>query len=173
MIKRNIQTILLSLTALIMISLVSCDPSKKYEDEESAKIQNYLNSNIILNFELKPSGLYYYETLTGTGASPVFGDSAFIKYTGSFLDGTVFDPGPATGQTYGFIIGGSIDGFDEGITLMKEGGKAMLLIPSALAYKSTGYYVYDPVYGYYPVIPGYTPLLFDVQLVRIVAGSGK
>ena len=43
---------------------------------------------------------------------------------------------------------------------MKEGGKATILIPSSLAYGTQGYYT----------IPGYTPLLYDVELVKVVAG---
>jgi FKBP-type peptidyl-prolyl cis-trans isomerase FkpA len=47
---------------------------------------------------------------------------------------------------------------------MKEGGQALLLLPSNLAYGKS---------GYYPYIQGYTPLLFDVELVRVKAGPGK
>jgi len=46
---------------------------------------------------------------------------------------------------------------------MDEGGKATLLIPSKLAYGTSGYYT----------IPGYTPLLYDVQLVKVIPGPGK
>jgi FKBP-type peptidyl-prolyl cis-trans isomerase len=47
---------------------------------------------------------------------------------------------------------------------MRAGGKALLLIPSKLAYGSTGDYYY---------VGGYTPLLIDVALVRVKPGSGK
>ena len=60
--------------------------------------------------------------------------------------------------------GALIYGFDEGITFMKAGGKATLLVPSNLAYGASG-----NGYG----IPGYTPLLFDVELVRVKPGPGK
>jgi FKBP-type peptidyl-prolyl cis-trans isomerase len=40
---------------------------------------------------------------------------------------------------------------------MREGGKALFLMPSKLAYGSAGYYS----------IPGYTPLLFEVDLVKV------
>jgi FKBP-type peptidyl-prolyl cis-trans isomerase len=39
---------------------------------------------------------------------------------------------------------------------MREGRKALFLMPSKLAYGSAGYYG----------IPGYTPLLFEVVLVK-------
>jgi len=163
MIRKNFPTLVLLLAILLMISVVSCDPGKKAEKDEQEKIDNYLNSNSNLNFVKQPSGLYYMEVLAGTGASPVRTDSAYVKYTGKFLSGTVFDSNEGSGNLYGFIIGQNITGFDEGITLMKQGGKATLLIPSKLGYGSTGSYT----------ISGYTPLLFDIELVKFVTYNGK
>jgi FKBP-type peptidyl-prolyl cis-trans isomerase len=160
MIKKNIQTALLILISGLLISLSSCDPGRKFEREEKAKIQDYLSSNSNLNFVLKPSGLYYLDIVVGTGPAPVKYDSAFIKYSGKFLDGVEFDSNVPATKPFGYVIGQNIVGFDEGVLLMKEGGKAKLLIPSALAYGS---------YGSYPYISGYTPLLFDVELVRVKA----
>ena len=91
MIKRNNPIIFLFFTAVLLISLWSCDPSKKYEKEESANIQNYLSNNPNLSFVLKPSGLYYLEVLAGSGRMPVMHDTAYVKYTGKFLNGTSFD----------------------------------------------------------------------------------
>ena len=45
---------------------------------------------------------------------------------------------------------------------MIEGGQAKFLVPSKLAYGSTG--------NYYGTIPPYTPLVFDVNLVRVKEG---
>ena len=66
-------------------------------------------------------------------------DSAFVKYTGMFLNGTVFDSNVSSGNLYGFIVGQNITGFDEGVTLMKPGGKSTLLIPSKLGYGAYRY----------------------------------
>ena len=44
-----------------------------------------------LDFVQKPSGLYYLETLAGTGTAPVAHDTVYVVYTGKFLNGTVFD----------------------------------------------------------------------------------
>ena len=166
MIKKNSQTILVLLVAILMLSLGSCDPARKYEKEESAKIQNYLSSNSNLNFVLKPSGLYYFEVEAGSGRLPVKHDTVYTKFTGKLLDGTIF--GTNVGEPDSLISllgeGWPFSGFDEGITYMREGGKAMFLIPSKLAYGS---------YGYYPYISGYTPLLLDVELVKVKAGTGK
>lgn len=165
MMRRNIQPGLLFLTIVLMISLVSCDPAKKYEKEEAAKIENYLNSNQNLNFELKPSGLYYLEVEAGTGRTPLAHDTAYVKYTGKFLDGTVFDTNVGKVDSLKFPVaeGWLIYGFDEGITFMREGGKAIFLIPSKLAYGPSGYYI----------IEGYTPLLYDIELVKVKPGPVK
>jgi FKBP-type peptidyl-prolyl cis-trans isomerase FkpA len=165
MIRMNVRTIILFLTVVLMISLISCDPSKKYIKEENSKIQDYLNLNTNLNFDLKPSGLYYLEVTAGTGRQAVTHDTAYVKYTGKLLDGTIFDTNVGRADTLVRPVneGYLISGLDEGITYMKQGGKALLLIPSKLAYGS---------YGSYP-IPGYTPLLFDIELVKVKAGPGK
>lgn len=128
---------------------------------EEIKIQNYINNNPTLPFQLKPSGLYYLDQVIGTGSSLVTHDIAYVKYTGKFLDGEVFDTNVGKTDTLVFPVneGWAILGFNEGITYMKEGGKATLLIPSILAYGP---------FGYYPVIPGNTPVLFDVDLVKVV-----
>jgi FKBP-type peptidyl-prolyl cis-trans isomerase len=158
-------TLLLLLAVVLILSLVSCDPGRKYEKEEEAQIQNYLGNNPNQTFQLQPSGLYYYPVQIGTGIMPVVHDTAWVKYTGKFLDGTVFDTN--VGKTDSLKVpvaeGWLIPGFDEGITLMNKGGKSMILIPSSLAYGTTGYYIIGP----------YTPLLFDLELVRVKKGKAQ
>jgi FKBP-type peptidyl-prolyl cis-trans isomerase FkpA len=162
--RKNFRVVVLSLSAALMLSLVSCDPSVKAEKQEKEDIQAYLSQNSNLTFVKQKSGLYYYEVTAGTGISPELGDSAFVKYTGMFLDGSVFDSSISTGKPLGFIVGEMIEGFNEGVQLMKTGGKATMLIPSKLAYGQ---------YGRYPYIAGYTPLLFDVELIRVIPLTGK
>ena len=130
-------------------------------------IQNYLEKNPNLQYELQPSGLYYMDVEEGSGVVPVKSDSAWMYYTGRFLTGMIFDSNIQNPQPYGFLVdeGEMIAGIDEAITKMKVGGKAMVLIPSSLAYGSTGDY-----YGY---IGGYTPLLFEIELVRIKSNTAK
>ncbi len=163
--KKIISHFILLLVIVLSIALVSCDPGKKYEKQERETIANYLSLNNTLDFVKKPSGLYYLEVLAGTGRAAATHDTAYVKYTAKLLDGTVFDTNVGKPDTLSFPIdeGWMIAGFDEGVTYMKQGGKAMLLVPSILAYGTTGYYM----------IQGYTPLLFDLELVRVKPGSGK
>jgi FKBP-type peptidyl-prolyl cis-trans isomerase len=164
MTKKYYQSVLLFLTAGLLISLVSCYPAKKYEKAEKESIQNYLSSHSSDTFKLESSGLYYSEVLAGTGRTPVAHDTAYIIYTGKFLDGNVFDTNVGgTALVAPVDEGYLIAGFDEGITYMKAGGKATFLIPSKLGYGTQGSYT----------IPGYTPLLYDVELVKVIPGPSK
>jgi FKBP-type peptidyl-prolyl cis-trans isomerase FkpA len=161
--RKNFLQIIPIVSVILMLSVAACNPSAKMEKQETEQINEYLSQNSSLNFVKQPSGLYYLEVVPGTGISPVRTDSVYVKYTGKFLDGTVFDSNVASGKLYGSVIGNNIAGFDEGITLMKQGGKSTLLIPSKLAYGGTG------TYG----ISGFTPLLFDIELIKVVPHSGK
>ncbi len=167
MIKRNSFSIMLAFFVVIILTLGSCNPTKDFELQENLLIQNYLSDNPTLAFVQQTSGLYYLPILEGTGTPPVKHDTAYVKYTGKFLNGTVFDTNIGESRTDTLKVpvdeGWMIKGFDEGLTLMKVGEKAMLLVPSKLGYGPSGYYI----------INGYTPLLFDVELVRIKRGPGK
>jgi FKBP-type peptidyl-prolyl cis-trans isomerase FkpA len=165
MIKKCYQSIILISTVTVLLSLGSCDPARKYEKAETEAITNYLNSNPTDTFKLESDGLYYLDVLDGTGRTPVLHDTAYIIYTGKFTDGTVFGTN-AGGADLFFPVGEEgyvITGLAEGVTYMKEGGKATFLIPSKLAYGTQNYYT----------IPGYSPLVFDVQLVKVAPGPSK
>lgn len=159
--------ILISLfTAISIISLISCNPSKKYEKEEQDQIDYYLSSNPTLNFVQKESGLYFYSVQEGTGIMPVLHDTVYVKYTGSFLSGQVFDTnvGKADSLKFPCLEGWMIPGFDEGVSYLKQGGKAVILCPSWLAYG---------VAGRYGFVSGYTPLLFEIELVKVKKSKGN
>lgn len=153
------------LSALIVLTVESCDPAKKYEKQERENIDKYLTDNPTIDFQLKPSGMYYHELVAGTGIMPVKHDTAYVKYTGKFLNGTIFDTNVGKTDTLKVPVdeGWLIAGFDEGITYMKTGGKATFLIPSSLGYGPSQYYS----------IPGYSTLLFDVELVKVKRGPAK
>ena len=106
------------------------------------------------------SGLEYIEIEAGTGAQAVAGKTVSVHYTGKFPDGKVFDSSISRGEPISFQLGAGrvIKGWDEGIALMKVGGKAQLTIPSNLAYGERG------AGG---VIPPNATLVFDVELVDV------
>jgi len=106
------------------------------------------------------SGLEYVELEAGTGAQAEAGKSVSVHYTGKFQDGKVFDSSVARGEPITFQLGKGnvIKGWDEGIALMKVGGKAQLIIPPQLGYGERG------AGG---VIPPNATLVFDVELVNV------
>lgn len=136
-----------------VLFLAGCEKGDPYAKENQA-IDAYKTAHNITTQPLA-SGLYYVETKTGTGAKPGYGARVRVKYIGTYTDGTTFDSG-----TFDFNLGmGSvIAGWDEGISYMKEGGKAILIVPSDLGYGPNGY----------GSIPGYTPLVFSVELINIL-----
>jgi FKBP-type peptidyl-prolyl cis-trans isomerase len=166
--KRNSKTKLILLTTVFLITIVSCDISKKYEKAEAEEIQFYLAQRPNQNYQLKPSGLYFLDSIPGTGRMATTHDTAYIKYTGKFIDGEIFDSNILNSRTDTLVFpvneGWMIPGFDEGVTYMKAGGRATFLIPSKLAYGAA---------GYLPYIGGYTPLLFEIRLVKLKPGPGK
>ncbi len=105
------------------------------------------------------SGLRYISVNEGTGASPKATDRVEVHYTGTLLDGTVFDSSVARGETITFPLQGVIKGWTEGLQLMKEGGTTVFYIPSDLAYGEQG----TPG----GPIPPNAPLIFEVQLVKV------
>jgi FKBP-type peptidyl-prolyl cis-trans isomerase len=162
--KKYFNSILLFLAVGLVIALVSCNPASKYQKAEKESISNYINNHQTDTFTLETSGLYYRQVLLGTGPAPAAHDTAWVTYTGKFLDGTVFDSNVGKASLiFPVDEGVLIQGFDEGITYMNQGGKAQFLIPSSLGYGPSGYYS----------IGGYTPLLYDVELVKVIPGPGK
>jgi len=131
----------------------------KAAKEELSILQKYIRDNKIT---AKPtaSGLYYVETLKGAGEKPTAGKTVKVHYTGTLLNGTKFDSSVDRGQPFEFVLGQGqvIQGWDEGIALMNKGGKARLIIPSAIAYGPD---------GRTPTIPPSATLVFDVELIDI------
>jgi len=157
------------------IKLNEVKTREEYEQEMAVKEQEYLESLEQEKEKEKPalekylaeqkitvkpttSGLYYIETLKGKGAKAESGKQVTVHYTGKFLDGTVFDSSVERGRPMEFVIGlqPMIQGFTEGVLLMREGGKATLIIPSEIAYSDGG--------GRFPP---YVSLIFEIELVKV------
>jgi FKBP-type peptidyl-prolyl cis-trans isomerase len=157
---------LLFVCGFVVLMISACNPASTWKKQERSQIDSYIKSLGDTSYVLEPSGLYYIELVAGTGRQPVVKDTVYFKYTGMFLDRTIFDSNVSSSTNYGAIIGNYeiIPGLDEGLRYMQEGGKARFLTPSSLAYGAAG------IWG---AIPGYTPLLWEVTLITVKPGSKK
>ncbi len=102
------------------------------------------------------SGLIYTEIKAGTGAQPKATNFVKVHYIGTLIDGKEFDSSVKRGQPAEFPLDRVIPCWQEGIAMMKAGGKAKLICPSNMAYGDRG----NP-----PIIPGGATLIFEVELL--------
>ena len=142
----------------------------KMQTAEGVAIKKYLADK---NIKVKPlilDSLYILER-TGTIGKPVNeGDSVEVKYTGMLLDGTVFDQsdkGDGGKGTIKFQYKHSaqlIRGWIEILSTMHQGEKVRILLPSNLAYGGS-----SPGKDIKP----YTPLLFEMEVVKVISPLDK
>lgn len=158
-----------------LISIKEIDERRKklmeLEDKEFDTIEYYIEKHS-LDTQKQESGLYFILINEGTGKKPYFGDEVKVNYSVSTLDGKIIDTNIlpiAKGanlyhesrnyEPFSFYLGddGVIAGWTEGISLMREGGRARFIIPSKLAYGSEDF---GP-------IKAHTSLIFEVSLVEV------
>jgi len=105
------------------------------------------------------SGLIYHETMAGLGTQPTLASTVKVHYHGTLPDGKVFDSSVQRGEPIKFPLKNVIPGWQEGVAMMKPGGKATLVVPSSLGYGDQG----SP-----PVIPPGATLQFEVELIEVM-----
>lgn len=105
------------------------------------------------------SGLQYRVIEEGDGNRPTAEDEVEVHYTGTLIDGTVFDSSHDRGEPARFPLGNVIEGWTEGVQLMSVGSTYEFFIPSNLGYGDT------PRPGS-PIPPG-SVLIFEVELLNI------
>lgn len=132
--------------------------------QEAAQKQKELSKPFLENAtkeagaEKLSSGSIYKQIKAGTGAQPKATDIVKVHYTGTFIDGKVFDSSVERGQPVEFPLGQVIPCWREGVSKMKTGGKAKLTCPPEAAYGDQ---------GMPPVIAGGATLIFDIELLEI------
>lgn len=112
----------------------------------NTSLQAYVDHNDIIafaideaiDFEKTPSGLFYKIITPGKEEKLDWGNKIKAHYKGYFLDGKLFDSSCRRGQPMEFYIGNMIDGWNEGLQLIGDGGKIMLAVPSRLGYGKEG-----------------------------------
>jgi len=139
------------------------DTLKKQGLAETAAFFTKLKEN--KNVVELPSGLRYEIVKPGEGAFPKPTDTVKVHYTGTLVNGTVFDsslqprqPG-APVVPFEFTLERVIPGWTEGIQKINKGGKIKLYVPPHLAYGDQGS----------QSIPPASTLIFDIELLDIKA----
>ena len=115
----------------------------KMQAEKSAKTieagKNFLAENAKRSGVITlPSGLQYEVITAGTGEKPTLTSQVTTHYTGTLINGTVFDSSVQRGEPATFPVNGVITGWTEALQLMPVGSKWKLFIPSDLAYGERG-----------------------------------
>lgn len=105
------------------------------------------------------SGLQYIVLKEGSGEKPSATSKVKVHYTGTLIDGTVFDSSVERGTPAEFGVNQVIKGWTEGLQLMPVGSKYKFFIPQDLAYGGT------PRQG--GKIRPFDALVFEVELLDI------
>ena len=117
-----------------------------------ANLRNEENTNEL------PGGILYRVIKSGDGNGIVRMNSVVtVHYTGSLINGYIFDNSRTKGYPEAFRVNDLIDGFSIALTNMHIGDRWEVYIPSELGYgkRANGN------------IPGSSSLIFDIELIGI------
>ena len=126
-------------------------------------LTNYINTLIANGRDVDTTdlGVYYVVLEEGEGEYAKTGDTLSVGYSGYFVDGTLFDTSNYNDNNgkFEFVLGGIslIPGWEDAMKVMNKNAKIQFIIPSELAYGSTGQ----------GTIPPYTTLVFVIKMLDI------
>ena len=131
---------------------------KEHRIKDAKEKDSKFLENVVADMDKTESGLYYKIIRPGNGKSPSAGSNVSVHYRGMLMDGSEFDSSYQRNEPINFVLGKGqvISGWDEGIALLNKGASAKFVIPSDLAYGSSG------AGG---VIPPDATLVFEVELL--------
>jgi FKBP-type peptidyl-prolyl cis-trans isomerase len=113
-----------------------------------------------------PSGMTLQDLVVTQGQAAREGDSVEVHYVAQLPSGTTIDSTRDRGLPVTFALGAhqTLRGLEEGVVGMRVAGSRRLVLPPDLAYGPGG----NP-----PLIPPETPIVIEVELLRIVASSAN
>lgn len=136
-----------------------------FGEYEKLVLRNFIEKEKI---EVEPNdmGMYFINLYSGTGKPVEYGDIVTVNYEGRFLNGKFFDSTVKRNQPFEFVYGSEmqvIPGLEDAIGRMREGQRALVILPSDLAWgekgSSTG------------IIPPFTTVIYEVELIKAVSQS--
>ncbi|HJR54996.1 MAG TPA: FKBP-type peptidyl-prolyl cis-trans isomerase [Rhizomicrobium sp.] len=139
----------------------STDPALSLQANATFLAENAKKPGVVR----RPSGLQYRIIRNGFGKHPAASESVEVYYTGTLINGTVFDgTSPGLPASFNITASGLVQGWIEALQLMRVGDHWQVVIPAALAYGSR---------GRGPVPPNQT-IIFDLRLLSAAApGRGE
>jgi len=153
----------LALAVVVMFFVLpGLSPFRVPAVSETAPVDTTLQTTSTMTTGTSVTELQIIDETVGTGAAAEAGDTVTVSYVGTLTDGTVFDASANRGdEGFTFTLGAGqvIQGWDQGLLGMKEGGKRRLVIPAALAYGE------QEVGG--GIIPANSTLIFEVELLKV------
>lgn len=154
--KEEMQTVLLSLQNEIQERIAQIE--KEQLDKSTAANKAFMDQYATQEgVTVTESGLMYRILKEGTGPNPTPADTVRVHYRGTLVDGTEFDSSYNSGQPIDFPLGRVIQGWVEGIQLVKEGGQIELVMAPELGYGQQAT----------SAIPPNSALVFQVELLKI------
>lgn len=138
-----------------------------FGEYEKVILKQYLDGQK-LDIQPTESGLYIIPQLTTQKNKIEVGDTVTIHYEGRFLNGKPFDSTRKRGEPFQFIYGQKwqvIPGLEEAIGKMREGEKAMLIVPSHLAFGQQG--------NSNGMIPAFTSVIFELEILEVKKGIAQ
>lgn len=142
------------------------------KQKEEQDIADYLTTHNIRQ-KPKPSGLYVISQVEGNGPEIEPGKIVRVNYTMMFINSEIFETtiqeiavknnifdSSLIYKPFEYVHGDgtTIPGFEEGLSYMRQGGKAKLIIPSSLAFGE---------HGYENLIPPYTPIVYEIEILEV------
>ncbi len=135
--------------------------TKENEAKKSEGEKFLAENKVKQGIAVTPSGLQYEVLQAAAGPKPQATDKVKVHYTGTTINGQVFDSSVQRGEPAEFALNQVIPGWSEGVQLMNVGSKYKFYIPYNLAYGEQGIPQAN--------IPPFAPLIFEVELLEIVA----
>lgn len=141
--------------------------TEDFGDYERVLLQQYISEE---KLSVKPtkSGLIYLPLESGEGNKIELGDTITVHYEGIFLNGKYFDSTKRRKQPFQFVYGTEwqvIEGLEEGLAYMREGDRALFIVPSELAFGASG--------SSTGIVPPFTSLIFEVDVLSVKNGVIK
>ncbi|MGI9471568.1 MAG: FKBP-type peptidyl-prolyl cis-trans isomerase [Rubripirellula sp.] len=118
-----------------------------------------IDADAAKEFTTTDSGLKYRILRKSKSTKPMPSDRVEVDYTGWLDDGTTFDSSYNGAKPAQFTLGQVVEGWNEGLLLIGEGGMIELEVPPELGYG-------EP--GRMPKIPPNATLHFKIELLRIL-----